>query len=468
MGLLQRVVARFGRGAAPVPVPPEPGAGATLPGEVPTGAHEFGRRASPENSVRYLYRSMWCDADLRAAILDIRDMDRRDPRVKKIHGRMARSAVKGGLRLSWAGKENSRIARRWADFSRRLGLHRQEKLESDARGLVMEGNLPLQWVLDEQGRVAAGVRMPAETILPLVDVNGRFKDPAVAYAQIDPHTGTRIAEFGLWQLSMVRLSPDSDDDQGALGRPYLDAARTPWRKLMMTEEDLVIRRRTRAAQRFAHVLEGATEADLQTYRTAVEADASKITTDFYMNRKGNVTALSGDTNLDQIADVAHLLDTFFAGAPAPKGLFGYAGDLARDVLEDMKRDYFEELDALQDTLSGAYRLGFRLDLLLAGMDPDAYDFDVVFAERNTETPSQRADRGLKLQALGVPPAMVWDVAGLDPAAVAAARAAQALETDPYPKPELIGNPAPVAPRVSITPGNAPKGESATTIGNGGS
>ena len=36
---------------------------------------------------------------------------------------------------------------------------------------------------------------------------------------------------------------------------------------------------------------------------------------YYSNKKGSVQAVQGDANLDQIADVVHLLDTFFSGAP---------------------------------------------------------------------------------------------------------------------------------------------------------
>jgi len=434
-------------------------------GHIPPGNSEIGYRTTPENSLRYLYRYMWVDPDLRQAILDIREMDRIDGRVKKIHARMARTAVKGGLKLQVSSSEK-KLVRLWSDFEKRLHLHRQEKLESDARGLVMEGNLPLQWVLGPDQRVVAGVRMASETILPKVGANGVFLDPRAAYEQYDVATGTRLAVFPLWQLALVRLTPDNYDDQGSLGRPYLDATRSVWRKLIMTEEDMVIRRRTRAPLRMAHTLEGASEEEINAYRTKVESDQNEITTDYYLNKKGGVSAVQGDANLDQVADVAHLLDTFFAGAPAPKGLFGYAGDLSRDILEDLKRDYFDEIDALQDTLSFAYYLGFRLDLLLQGVNPDNYRFNVIFAERRTDTPNQRADLALKYQAMGVPREMVWDTAGLDPAEVMEQIDAEANSRDPYPNPGEI-NPPTGTPRVSVTPGNARKGESATTISTRG-
>lgn len=435
-------------------------------------ATETGRRTTDENALRALYQQMLPDMELRATILELRRMDRLDPRVKKIHGRMSRTATKGGLRLEWTGSESKRIRRKWDGFTQRLALDRPTKLESDSRGMVMEGNLAIQWVVSESGQVMAGLRMPTETIMPLVNDAGRLQSSSAAYAQYDLLKGRRLTEFALWQLTLERLDPANIDDQGAMGRPYLDASRTAWRQLRMTEEDLVIRRRQRAPLRFAHVLEGAPPAELAAYKETTEYNqrTDTICTDFFLNRKGSVTALQGDANLDQIADIAHLLDTFFAGAPAPKGLFGYAGDLSRDILEDLKTDYYDEIDALQDTQSWVYEQGFRLQLLLDGIDPDSEAFHVVFSERRTETPNQAADRALKYQALGVPQSLCWETAGLDAAAVQALVEEQRNQTDPYPDnagamPVSPANPTSQngRPNVTIVPGNAPKGESATTI-----
>lgn len=429
-----------------------------MTGEEPERSTEKGFRTNTENRISYLYRAMWVDPVHQQRILDLRYMDSVDGRIKKIHTRMARTAVKGGLKIE-TDPRNKEVIEAWGNFARRCGLGRIQKLESDARGLVMEGNLPLQWVLNGNGKICRGVRMASETIQPIVDPNGQFKSPDQAWRQIDILNGREEAVFPLWQLTVVRLTPDNYDDNGSMGRPYLDANRAVWKRLIMTEEDLVIRRRQRAPLRMAHILEGATQDELEVYRHTVEQDQHDITTDFYLNKKGGVAAVQGDANLDQIADVSYLLDTFFAGAPAPKGLFGYVGDLNRDILEDLKRDYYEEIDALQDTQSEAYEQGFRLSLLLDGINPDAVAFSITFAERRTDTPNQRADLALKYQALGVPADMVWGAAGLNPSDVLAGREAQAKSNDPYP--DDVGK----NPNVSVTPGNAPKGESMTNISN---
>lgn len=436
-----------------------------LPGESPARHTERGLRTTPEDQLELLYQRFEPSMAFRATVLEIRQMDRLDGRVKRIHGKTAREAAKGGLVLNISPKA-TRILNLWNEYQRRLELDRREKLESDVRGLMMEGNLPMQWVVDTDSKVVVrGLRMPSETIKPRVNGAGQFESVTAAYEQWDWLTGKVIATFPLWQLMMVRLQPDNYDNWGSLGRPYLDATRPVWRQLQLTEKNLVVRRHVRAPMRFNHVLEGASDPELKKYETEHKAKIGQVTTDFYQNRKGGVTAIQGDANLEQIADVEYLLDTFFAGAPAPKGLFGYAGDLSRDILEDMKRDYFEEIDSLQDTASHIYELGFRLDLLLHGINPDEEEMWVSYAERRTETPNQRADLALKHQALGVPQDLVYRTAGLDPAEVQRHREAQEERGDPYPQPGKIGQPGAGGRNVvKITPGNARKGESGTAVG----
>lgn len=431
---------------------------------------ESGRRPTAESSLHYQYREMLVDPDLRATILDIRQMDRRDGRVKRIHNRVARDTVRGGLVFTSSESSNRNLSRKWEEFCARLQLSRFEKLKSDARGLIMEGNLPLQFVLDDQFQVQSAIRMPAESIVPNVDEGGRFKDVSRAYRQLDAFSGELLAEFPLWKLLLLRLDPDNFDDMGALGRPFLDASRSVWRKLGMTEEDMVIRRRQRAALRLSHVLEGADKTTLDAYRAEVEADKGQITTDFYANKKGGVTAVQGDANLGEIADVVHLLDTFFAGSPMPKALLGYSEGLSRDILADLMAGYFQEIDEIQDTLAFGYEQAFRLQLLLEGIVPGPDEFSVSFAERRTETPNQLADRALKWRALGVPQVMIDQEMGFNPEKVNKLREQAASQSDPYPAgPGSIGLPSASpasSPTVKITPGNQRRGESGTAISNG--
>ena len=255
---------------------------------------------------------------------------------------------------------------------------------------------------------------------------------------------------------------------GSMGRPLLDACAVTWRKLVMTEEDLVIRRRMRAPLRLAHVLEGADEADPERLPPGGGGREGRDHHRLLFKPQGRCQPVQGDANLDHIADVVHLLDTFFAGGPAPKALFGYTDGLSRDILEDLKRDYYDEIDGMQDTLAQGYNLAFRIHLLFKGIDPGTDEFTLRFAQRRTETPNQVADLALKYIALGLPADMVFADMGLDPDFVRRKQEEQSQRGDPYPNPGAVsGQPAQPA-RVSVTPGNARKGESATSVGVPGS
>lgn len=453
-----------------------------LPSAAGNGSSERGERLASDDALARMYRTMFIDYERKAQVRLMRQMDQQDGRVKTVHSRVARDVVRGGLLMQVSERFASEtLKREWVGFAHRLQLDRADKLKSDARGLVMEGNLPLQLVLDAQRRdVVAAVRMPSETIVPMTNSAGRFANPATAYEQRDVMTGKVLASFAAWQLTLCRLDPYNFDDMGSMGRPWLDASCTVWKKLMMTEEDLVIRRRMRAPLRLAHILEGADDAAVAAYRRTVEGEKGEITTDFYLNRKGGVQAIQGDATLGDIADVAHLLDTFFAGSPAPKGLFGYTEGMQRDILEDLKRDYYAEVDGLQDTIAASYMQAFRVHLLFKGIDPAPDEFVVRFAERRTETFNQAADLALKYGAIGLPQRLVWAELGYDPDEIEAMLEEQAKKGNPYPQPASMGR-KPVDPanptqpiantatgaRVAVTPGNAPKGESATSINNPG-
>ena len=431
------------------------------------------RLASDIAMQRQMRNMMFVDYDRRALVALVRDMDRKDGRVKLVHARVAGDVIRGGLVMQ---TNSDVLAGEWERFEARLQLNNSEKLKSDQRGLVMEGNLALQLVLqalDGAASVVAAVRMPSDTIQPMVDLGGRFTDPANAFEQRDVMTGKVLARFAAWQMALGRLEPDNWDDLGSMGRPMLDGCAATWRKLVMTEEDLVIRRRVRAPLRLAHVLEGADDDTLENYRKTTEGEKGEITTDFYLNRKGGVQAIQGDATLGDIGDVAHLLSTFFAGTPAPKALFGYTDGLARDILEDMKRQYYEHIDGLQDAGGATYAFAFRIHLLLQGIDPGPDEFYLRFATRRTETANQVADLALKYMALGLPDEHIYREMGLDPQKIREMKIAQATSNDPYPNPLKVGpDGVPVlqggGQKVSVTPGNARKGESGTAVGQPGS
>ena len=167
-------------------------------------ANERGDRLASDDALQRLYTTMWLDTERRAMIQTVRDMDIKDGRVKRVHARIARDCVRGGLvfQSKEPGSADT-LKREWEGFKGRLQLDTTEKLKSDARGLAMEGNLPLQLVLDDANQVVAAIRMPSDTIVPITDMGGRFKNPAAAYEQRDVMTGrtSRASRPGSWQCA---------------------------------------------------------------------------------------------------------------------------------------------------------------------------------------------------------------------------------------------------------------------------
>ena len=444
------------------------------PAPAPVKYHGNTRHPDDGGIINAMRTAMQPSYGLKSKIRSIRAWDAKDPRIKKVHNRMSRDVARGGLMLDWAGVPHPRVVKLWDAFKTRLKLNLIDKLKSDARQFCVQGNLALQWAYDPITKNIGGcLSMPVDTLVPNTTPNGAIADPMAAYFQVDYLSGKTTATFALWQLTLVRLDPDNFDDAGSLGRPYLDAVETALQQLEMTEEDLVIRRRLRAAQKNLFALKGATDTQIESFDNQLTEKRGDVAADFVTNTEAAVHEVGGDANMGDIGDVAHLLNTVFSAAPGSKALYGYTDDTSRDVLEDLKKDYFEEIDELQDTLATAYQQGFELELKLAGIHPAAHEFTVKFTERRTESRNQKADLALKLQAVGVSRHTAFKVAGVDPAAETkllehekkqGIQHNQQSNQDADPNGEHDSNTGD-KPKVSITPNNAPKGESATSIKN---
>lgn len=446
---------------------PASGEESTPPGALPEKNTFEGSSTSDENSfLNELNTELMVHHGLVEDIRALRSMYRDDPRMTKITNRTARSMVKGGLQISTSAN-NKLLIKKFNEYMRRCGLKNRQALESYGRGFFLEGNLPLQWVIDTSNpsapRVVRAIRMPTETIRPNVLKNGQIADVNEAYIQRNAITGEVLAKFPLWQMSLARLCPSNYDDMSAMGTPYMSSARAIWKKLARTEKDLVVRRASRAPQRMAHSMPGMNRDDLTKYKNENRRNQSHgNNSDYYFNVDGAVKPIEGDANLDQIADVTYLLDTFFSGSPGDKAIFGYASGVNRDILEELRRDYHEELDSMQDTLAQAFDHGFRLDLLLQGINPDNFTYDLVFAERNSESLNQKADRALKLKALGASSTTVFEAAGLDPDKELKNRKHEMDSGDPYPSQDVdLDNPQ----NITVVEGNGRNGESQTAVSN---
>lgn len=396
------------------------------------------------------------DYGIRDSIPLIRNMHDTDGLVSELHNRTARLCAKGGILLKINGAHRDDLSQQFKEFIHNNGLDNREKLESDARGLLMEGSLALE-TLVKNGRVVGLLRLPVDTFTPITGKNGRIKDDKKAYCQRNETEGELIY-WPKWAIRWVRANPINFDDQSSLGIPYFHPSRKQWKKLTSTENDMFIRRKNRSPLRWLHHLPGFDKTELKHYRMEDEQRRLDPERDFYMNQ-GEVKAIQGDANLGEIDDVFYSLERVFAGLSAPLSLFGFSDRISRDILEDLKRDYFDYIDTLQDTISRAYHEAFLLDCLLSGINVKPTDFIVMYKERKTMTDNQLCDLALKKQALGVSQQTIFETINLDYQVELERKKAESQNGDPYANDFDPTN----SNQVSITPGNAKKGESATTI-----
>jgi hypothetical protein len=433
---------------------------------------ERGRPYDGNTFARSPYLAFQVDHEVAVVLDDVHRMDKEDGRVKELHNKIARDVTRGGIDFQTTEKAlPPKIKEEAKGFLRRCKFDRV-KLKAHARYLVAEGELFLQWIVDEKLNVVAGRRLPPGSMRPNVDENGRFRDLSRAYIQLDPMTNREIAAFALWQIKHISLD-GNPDDPGSRGRAWLDASRVTHKKLTMTEEDLVIRRRMRAPRRNLHVLEGATSEELEAYKLRnkdVIENPLQVTSDYFSNKKGAVQPIEGDANLDQIGDVKALKADFFAGTGVPPPFFGYVDEINRDVYEDMLAAYYEILEEIQEILADGYEEGFRLQLLLRGINADGYRWDLKFAGRKVESQNQLSDRMLKHRDLGIPKAMIWGQLGYDVDQVKQTREEEADEDDPYyeryeEEGGANGNGNGTGKKTTIVQGNRRNKESATSIKN---
>ncbi|MBE3584845.1 MAG: minor capsid protein [Thermoanaerobacter sp.] len=382
--------------------------------------------------------------DRRSILLDVRQMLKEDPRVAEANRRLAQDACRGGITVVVQGASKDVRARNKRRHPGQKPLRRNSladraqeiidgviktarinaKLSSWARSLLADGDLFLNVIVDLKTRRIVDIRrVPAITMKRNVDKEGRFVDISRAFSQLDPmvHAASffpgvpenAIRHFALWEINHIRWNYV---DGQIYGESQYAVIRRLSRQLLMTEEDLVVRRRTRAVQRRHHRIgtpeRPGTPADVEAYKQLNSLDHQrgrfKQTTDYFSNGLVEIKNLEGDARLNEIEDIQYLLNIEFLRLGVPKGLLGFAEDINRDVLDEQQQQYLASLEHLTDTLEygdpGAYsglRAIFDFALLLQGINPDAVTYNIRWSEKTTEKLSERITRTIKARNAGL-------------------------------------------------------------------
>lgn len=366
-----------------------------------------------ESPTQFEYQLVQLEYDRRAILQDVRRLMDDDPRIAQSNQDIGRDSVGGGLKVKVMGAEGTpdQVTQRAQDiidsFFRDTDLNGH--LPASFSGLLEDGDLFLSPIVRSDQVVRIQV-LPAATIERLDNDLGLFADAQKAFRQVDVITLEELTGFPLWQVNHVRF--DWRPNRGAkYGRSMYLQVRGYGRYLGMTENDMVVRRRTRAPLRFFHRVgdtsSPGTDIEIQAYKRQNSLDKpvnQRVTTDFFGNGLTDVKELPGDAKLGEIEDVEHLQNVYWIRLGRPKGLMGFGEDINRDVLEQQQAEYQEFLTGLRNLMwngDGGVYSGLKalcdFVLALSGINPQQVTYQPSWPRKLTKEQLEYIQRMAELR-----------------------------------------------------------------------
>ena len=335
------------------------------------------------------------ERDRRARVNDARDMVLEDPRPKRALQTLASDATKGGFTLSITGPRAEQAQAAADALIKRVNLF--ARLDDWARLTFRDGDTFLELGVAANGEIAEVTRKATLEMYRWSDDFDRLRDPARAFYWTDRPTYTDQPPgdalfFPEWQIVHARW----DRDEGSrYGSPMLASARRAYKRMSQGELDIAVRRKTRSGLRYAHVLDGANQGEIEAYKAANKPaldDPFAAVSDFFFNKAGGLQAIQGDAHLSEIDDVLHHVDTFGLASPVPLELMGYGRNLNRDVLAEKKEQYGEVLGSVRGWLAAELVLPLlERQWLFLGIWPDALEVDVQWKTKKEASATDLAE-----------------------------------------------------------------------------
>lgn len=270
------------------------------------------------------------------------------------------------------------------------------KVSPIAKELLILGDVFLEVIIDfNTNEIVDLKKLPARTVERQEDEFGNL----VKFVQRDD-LGQIITEFEPWQILHMRWNNFTGQ---MYGTSMLRGVRLLYKKLKMTEEDLVIRRRTRAGLKLHHYGASPEEPlepeEVDEYIEMNKSTAMNVRTDFYSNGKWKIEVLKSDDGVSEIADVKHLENALFVGLRTPKGLLGIGEDTNKATLERQEVAYIRLLNEICEVIGEQVRHVFDLGLKLKAIDPNNINYELLWKEKTIEDMNSKIER-LILQSNG--------------------------------------------------------------------
>ena len=333
--------------------------------------------------------------DRRSRIADCREMAADDPRAKQALATLARDATKGGFTLQITGPRADQAQAVADALFARVKLF--TRIDDWARLTFRDGDTFLEMGVAANGEIVEITRKPTLEMYRWSDDFDRFVDPAAAFYWTDRPTFNDVPPadatfFPEWQIVHARW----DRDEGSrYGTPMFASARKAFKRMSQGELDIAIRRKTRSGLRYLHVLEGASTAEIESYKAANKPaldDQFGALADFFTNKAGGLQVIQGDARLGEIEDVRHHVQTFAVASPVPLELIGYGTDLNRDILEQKQDQYADAIESVQGWLEAEFLLPLlERQWLMLGIWPDALTVAFQWKQKKRPTPAGMKD-----------------------------------------------------------------------------
>lgn len=334
-----------------------------------------------------------------------------DPRARKIVQTLARDATKGGFQIEFEDEGAERVAEALEIVEAlRDRLQLNKRLDDWARLTFRDGDSLLEQAVAADGLIDKVTRKPTLNTRRNSNENDEFDDPARAYWYSKSAFATTPPRDAIWFAEWQIVHARWDHDEGKrYGSPLLASAKGSWKRVKEGELDISIRRKTRAGMKYAHILKGADETTIAKYQ-AINREAFNnpfaAATDYFMNGDGDIKTISGDSNLGNIADVQHHINTFWLASPVPESIAGVGNMIDFSVVGHQAEQYRETLDQVQEWVADQLIAPIiETQWLLLGILPERLGYKITWPVKKQTTPSDIltiAQAATQLRALGLP------------------------------------------------------------------
>jgi hypothetical protein len=299
------------------------------------------------------------------------------------------------------------------DFEMRTGI--KDQVWDISRDLTRDGDVFQEVVIEQVGdrvRIAKFKDLPTAEVFNDVDERGVVRNPDFPYYQLPTQTvslggvsGGRI-NFEWWRLIHLKIGRRTYGVDRSL---FGNAAKRLGRQLIMIDDALVMARLSRAVMRYVFTVDvqGIPPDDRFAYvqkfmnqikrKEVIDRSSGKlnildapwspdddigIPTEPGVNQ--GVSAIGGDTNITNIADVLYLRDKFFGVLTIPKAYASIEeGTRSRATLDKIDVQFARQTRRKQACLVPGIRRMYELEFYLNGIDPESFEWEVEFPELAT-------------------------------------------------------------------------------------